>query len=123
MVGEIFGYLAFVLALAFLAETLVEAFFGRIIDNVPQLAKFRWALVYLAVAVGLGGAFVYQIDLLYILGKFVEAPVKITPYGLVITGVAIGMGAAYIHQFISKFFPAKQPAPTPPDEHSVRSYG
>ncbi len=123
MVGEILGNLALILAIAFLVETLVEALFGRVIDNVPKLSKFRWLLVYLAVAAGIVGAFVYQFDLLYILGRFVESPVKITSYGLVITGISIGMGASYIHQFISKFFPTKQPVALPPDEHDVRSYG
>lgn len=122
MAGEIFGKLALILALAFLVETLVEAVFGRLIDNIPKLSKFRWMLVYLAVAAGVSGAFVYQFDLIYILGQFVESPIKITPYGLVITGISIGMGAAYIHQFISKFFPTKSATPTL-DEHDVRSYG
>lgn len=123
MVGEILGHLALILALAFLVETLVEALFGRVIDNVPQLAKFRWMLIYLAVIAGIGGAINYQFDLIYILGRFVEAPVKITWYGITITGIGIGMGAGYIHQFISKFFPDKAPPPPTLDEHSVQSYG
>lgn len=121
MVGEVFGTLALILAVAFLVETLVEAVIGRIMDKVPALTPYKWTLIYFAIAAGIGGAFVYQFDLLYLLGQFVESSVGVTTYGLVITGIAIGMGAGYIHQFISKFFPAKQPATL--DEHSIRSYG
>src|SRR5574343_895877 len=104
------GILAVILALAFLVETLVEAVFGPLFDKIPALTPHKWALMYIALAVGVGGAFIYQFDLLAILSKFVEMPepLKVGPFGMVITGLAIGKGSNYIHQFISKFFPAKQ---------------
>ncbi|KKM08406.1 hypothetical protein SY88_23750 [Clostridiales bacterium PH28_bin88] len=120
MENSIFGTLALIMAVAFLVETLVEAVFGRIIDHVPALQPYKWALVYVAVAAGIVGAFIYQFDLLYLLGVFVDSPVGITPFGLAVTGVAIGMGASYIHQFITRFFPKKDPEL---NEHDVRSYG
>ena len=111
MFGEIFGTLGIIMGLAYLVETLVEALFGRIVDHFPALQPYKWTLVYIAVAVGIVGAFVYKFDLIFLLAGFSESPVPMTTYGIVITGVSIGMGAAYIHQFISKFFPAKRPEP------------
>ena len=103
----VMGTLSIILALAFLAETLVEAIFGRLMDHIPALQSFKWALVYIAIIVGIIGAFVYQFDLIYLLGQFLESPVQQTMFGIIITGIAIGMGSAYIHQFISRFFPQK----------------
>lgn len=105
--GEIFGTLTVILALSFVVETLVEALFGRLADHVPALGPYKWALIYLAVVAGIGGAWVYRFDLLALLGQFTGAPVGSTPYGITLTGISIGMGAAYIHQFISKFFPKR----------------
>jgi len=107
MVGEIFGTLVVIIAVAFLVETLVEALFGRVVDHIPVLKPYKWALFYVAVAVGILGAFVYQFDLIYLLAKAMETPILKTEFGITITGIAIGMGSVYIHQFISKFFPSK----------------
>lgn len=105
--GQVLGTLAVITALAFLVETLVEAVMGRLMDQVPKLTPYRWTLIYFAVAAGIGGAFVYQFDLLYLLAQFVGSPVVHNGFGTAITGISIGMGAGYIHQFISKFFPSK----------------
>ncbi|MGI6260013.1 MAG: hypothetical protein ACOYKC_09175 [Anaerolineaceae bacterium] len=107
LIGVVFGPLMLIMAFSFLAETLVEFLFGRIADHFPVLTPYRWTLVYLAVGVGLLGAFNWQFDLIYLLGQAVEFEVEKTVLGIVVTGIAIGMGAAYIHQFISKFFPSK----------------
>ncbi len=109
MFGEILGTLGTILLLAFLIETLVEALFGRIVDHVPALLPYKWALIYVAVAAGIAGAWVYQFDVIYLASRFMEAPVNITPFGMIVTGIAIGMGAGYIHQIISTYFPPKQP--------------
>lgn len=108
LVGQVMGTLVLIFAMAFLVETLVEALFGRIVANIPVLGPYLWLTVYLAVGVGILGAFVYQFDLIFLLGNFVESPVEKTIFGIVITGIAIGMGASYVHQFISKFFPSKE---------------
>lgn len=107
-ISKIAGPLVLITAFAFLAETLVEALFGRIADHVPVLTPWKWTLVYLSVSVGILGAFNWQFDLIQLLGQSVGIEVGISTLGLVTTGVGIGMGAAYIHQFISKFFPSKQ---------------
>lgn len=107
-IAKIAGPLVLITAFSFLAETLVEALFGRIADHVPVLTPWKWTLVYLSVGVGLLGAFNWQFDFIQLLGQSVGIEVRITTLGLITTGVGIGMGAAYIHQFISKFFPSKQ---------------
>lgn len=101
----ILGTLAVIGALAFLVETLVEAVFGRLADQIPVLQPYKWTLIYFAVLVGIVGAFVYQFDLLYLLAQFVGSPVAHNGFGTAITGIAIGMGAGYIHQFVSQYFP------------------
>jgi hypothetical protein len=120
MFGEVMGTLGVILLLAFLVETLVEALFGRIVDHVPVLQPYKWALVYLAVAAGVAGAWVYQFDVIYLAGQVVETPVKPTAFGVIVTGVSIGMGASYIHQLIGTYFPARQ---REVNEHDIRSYG
>ena len=103
------GVLAIILALAFLVETLTEAIFGPLFDKIPALTPHKWALMYIALVIGVIGAFVYKFDLLSILSQFVEMkpPFEPGPFGMVITGLSIGKGSNYIHQIISKFFPAK----------------
>lgn len=103
------GILVVLLALAFLVETLVEFLFGTLFDKVPVLAPHKWALMYIAVLVGIVGAFLYHFDLLEILGETVKAEpaITVTWYGEAITGIAIGKGSNYLHQFISQFFPSK----------------
>jgi len=103
--GQILGTLAVIGALAFLVETLVEATIGRLMDQIAALQPYKWTLIYFAIAAGIGGAFVYQFDLVYLLAQFVGSPVTHNGFGTTITGISIGMGAGYIHQFISKFFP------------------
>ena len=106
----VLGALVLITALAFICETIVEALFGRIIDHFPILTPYKWVTVYIAVIVGIVGAFVYKFDILFLLGLFVESPVEITNFGITITGISIGMGASYIHQIISKFFPSSDGA-------------
>jgi len=107
LMGEIFGTLGLILALAFIVQSLTEALFGRVMDHFPVLQAYKWTLVYLAVAVGIVGSFVYQFDFMFLLGRFAGSPVDKTIYGIVITGISIGMGASYVHQLISKFFPPR----------------
>ena len=110
MFAEIAGYLAMITLMAYAVETIVEALFGRVIDNIPTLKKYRWTLVYIAVLVGIAGAWVYRFDLISLLGKYFGLVVLVTWFGITITGIMIGMGAAYIHQVISQFFPSKNGA-------------
>lgn len=100
--------LAVIFLLAFLVETLTEFLFGDLFDKVPVLTPFKWALKYIAVAVGVAGAWVYQFDIVFLLGQYVGAEIAQTAFGVVITGVAIGKGSNYIHQIIGQFFPEKK---------------
>jgi hypothetical protein len=101
---QIFGTLGVIFLLAFMVESLVEAVFGKIFDAVPVLASHKWTQQYIAFAVGIAGAFVYQFDLLYLCGQFMGVAVPLHPVGMILTGVAIGRGAAYLHDLVTKFF-------------------
>ncbi len=105
---QITGTLGVILLLAFLVETLVEALFGRIVDHIPAIQPYKWALIYVAVAAGIAGAWVYQFDVLYLAAQFMDVSLTVTPFGVTITGIAVGMGAGYIHQIISTYFPMKR---------------
>ena len=101
--------LVIMVMVAFLIETLVEAIFGPVFDKIPALTPHKWALMYVALVVGVVGAFIYRFDLLAILSGYLqsEPPIAVGPFGIVITGLAIGKGSNYLHQLISRFFPAK----------------
>lgn len=112
MLLQVVGTLAIILMLSFLVETLVEAIFGEPINHVPTLTPYKWTIMYLALGVGVLGAFVYQFDFICLLGRFLEIPnaPPVTTFGIVLTGLAIGRGSNYIHQVITKYFPNKRPA-------------
>jgi hypothetical protein len=92
--------IALSLALAFLTESMVEYLFGTLADHVPALGAFRWALMYIAAAVGVGLALYYRLDLLALIAE--DAPTNV---GMVLTGLIVGHGANYLHQFVSKYLP------------------
>jgi len=106
MVGSlsVLSLLAVIFLLAFLVESLVEFAFGKIFENFPKISKHKWALMYIAMAVGIIGAFVYEFDLLYLLGQFLGVEIPMTVFGKVITGAAIGRGSNYIHDLVNKYF-------------------
>lgn len=97
---EILKQLAVIFALAFLTESLVEYLFGEIANHSDKLAPFKWLLMYIAAAVGVGVSFWYQLDLIAMIGES-----AITPVGVIFTGLIIGRGANYAHQFVSQYFP------------------
>lgn len=103
----VLAILAIIFLLSFLVETLVEFLFGDIADHIPQIEPYKWTIKYLAVAVGVAGAWVYRFDLIYLLSQYLEADLTSTPYGITLTGIAVGKGSNYIHQLISQFFPSK----------------
>lgn len=103
--------LGIILLLAFLIETLIEFLFGTIVgyfpnwDIQPELRKS--VIQTAAIAAGIGGAFLFHFDVLFLAGQFAELKdIPRTAYGMGLTGIAIGKGSNYIHQFISRFFPA-----------------
>lgn len=105
---NIFGILAIIFLLAFLVESLVEFFVGKILEHIPAAKPFGWLLVYVSAAVGLIGAFWFGFDLLYLLGNYlaVDWPTLQAPsnVGIALTGLAIGRGANYLHDLVATFF-------------------
>jgi len=103
----IIGTLGIILFMAFLVEGMVEYFFGEIANHVPALEQWKWLLMYVAAAVGIVAAFIYQFDLIALIASWLEVELNASPFGIVLTGLAIGRGANYIHQIISTYFPKK----------------
>lgn len=101
---SVLAIMAVILLFAFLAETLTEFLFGDLFEQVPALNPYKWCLKYIAVVVGVAGAFVYQFDIIYLLGNFLQTDIVMTSFGIAISGVAIGKGSNYIHDLITKFF-------------------
>lgn len=108
--GTVLIVIGVIFLLSFLVETLIEFLFAPLFNNVPALEAWKWAQFYLAVIAAVVGAFIYQFDLLFLLGQFLEAttqstsPIQQSPYGVAITGVAIGHGAAYLHDAVMRYF-------------------
>ena len=106
MLIDTLAVLSVILLFSFLVETVVEALVGKPIDEFPNLKKYKpYILTYLAVAVGVYGAFVYQFDLMYILSlQFEPHPsIQMTTLGIILSGIAIGMGSSYLHDLFGKF--------------------
>lgn len=113
--GQAIAIFGIMIALAFIIETIVEALIGKPIDEFPKIAKYKkYILTYLAVAVGIYGAWVYHFDLIYLLVSYVQEmiqqplPIGPTGYGITATGFAIGMGSSYLHEFMKRFFLKKE---------------
>jgi ABC-type multidrug transport system fused ATPase/permease subunit len=96
--GEELKLLVLALALAFLAESMTEYVFGQAVDHFDVLEKFRWSLIYVALAAGIGLAFAYQVDLLALIGGKMESQL-----GYAMSGLVIGRGANFVHDFISRY--------------------
>jgi hypothetical protein len=110
---NIFGILAVIFLLSFLVESLVEYLFGQIIAHLPAAQPYSWLLIYVSAAVGVGGAFLFGFDLLYLLGNYlaVDWPTLQAPtwLGTALTGLAIGRGANYLHDLVATFFVKPKP--------------
>lgn len=86
------------LTLAFLAESMVEYILGTPFKKFEKLQKFSWALMYVALGVGVGLAFAYQLDIIALITD--KGP---TTVGIILSGLAVGRGANYIHDLYSKY--------------------
>lgn len=112
---DVIAILAVVMLLAFLVESFTEYVFGQIFEHIPRFKPYAWTLMYIAMLIGIIGAFVYRIDLIHLLSKFLtsESPVNliipIHPMGMILTGLAIGRGSNFIHDLISRFFGKSAP--------------
>lgn len=105
---NILAILAVILLLAFMVESLTEYIFGQAAQHIPALAPYSWALMYIALAIGIAGAFIYHFDLIHLLSQFMGQEIPITPFGIALTGAAIGRGSNYIHDLVAKFFSKPQ---------------
>lgn len=106
MLSNMLGLVSVILMFSFLVETIVEALVGKPLNEFPALAKYKpYILSYLAVAIGIYGAFIYSFDLLYIFSLQIQPDplIKVTTLGTVLSGIAIGMGSSYLHDLLSKF--------------------
>ena len=101
---SVWAILAVIFLVAFLVESLVEYLFGAPFDHVPGMTPYKWVLMYVAMAVGIVGAFVYRFDLIYLIGQYVNAGIVTTTFGIILTGAAIGRGANYLHDLVDKLF-------------------
>jgi hypothetical protein len=107
---QLLGAFALVFALSLLVEALVEAAFGKPVEWVKAVAPYKESvLLYIAFAAGILGAFTYQFDLMFFMGEFVEYPVALTPFGMVLTGLAIGRGSNFVHAFYQRMLNYKAP--------------
>lgn len=104
MVTGVFSILGVILLLAFLIESLVEYVFGALAEHIPALKPYQWLLMYVAMAVGILGALIYQFDLISLCSRLLDVFLPPTVFGVIITGMAIGRGATYIHEIMSKWF-------------------
>lgn len=95
--------LAIAFALAFLAESLVEYIFGTLFDKVPKLEPYKWALMYVALLVGVGMAFYYSLDLIALISQELGGVVPVSWFGILMTGLIVGRGSNFLHEFVSKF--------------------
>lgn len=90
--------LAVSLALAFLTESMVEYVFGTIADHVEKLKPYKWTLIYVALLVGVGLSWYYQLDLIALVAE--QEPGQV---GYIMTGLIVGRGANYLHDFVSAY--------------------
>jgi hypothetical protein len=111
MIVQTLVYIGVAFALAFFIETMVEYLLGTPIDNIPGMEKikpFKWMLRYVAAAIGVGFAFYWQIDLIYIVGAVISDMVKsanpftVSWLGILVSGLTIGRSSNYLHEFLIK---------------------
>ena len=99
--------LGVVFLLAFLTESLTEYIFGTAFEKFAVMKPYKWALMYVSAAVGVGLAFWYQLDLISLLAGALHEQIAVTPVGHILTGLGIGRGANWLHQVVREYFPAK----------------
>lgn len=91
---------ALMLFFGFMAtEGTVEFVLGTPFDKFPKLAPFKWLLMYVSLAAGIGLAFYYKLDMVTLFDK------PISPVGIVLTGVIMGRGANFVSEVWQKFLP------------------
>lgn len=97
--------LVLILALAALAEGLVEYFLSPWLKLLPAMLAAE-APKYVAAAVGILLAVCYQADLLAVFGYEAIDP----RVGVLLTGILLGRGSNFIHDFVKTYFPEARPS-------------
>jgi hypothetical protein len=106
---SVLSVLGIILLLSFLVEALVEFLFGQFCDHIPALEPYKWLSFVFAMIAGVTGSFIYQFDLMHLVGEWLGSPIPIHAFGITLTGLAIGRGSNFIHDVISKFFKSGDP--------------
>lgn len=89
--------------LAFVVESLVEYFIGKLFDELPRVkpawnfGPWKWVQAYVAAAIGLGLAIFYKID------AFPQIGLPGSIVGQALTGLLISRGSNFVNDMFSKF--------------------
>ena len=98
----VIGLFFMILIIAWLVRELLEAMLAPLFDNIPPLSKVRWLQIYIAIAASIGLAFFYQLDVIFVIARWVELEwstfMFVTWVGITMTGAAIGLGANFLHR-------------------------
>lgn len=106
----VLAWLALIFLLAFVTESMTEYIFGQAANHIPKLEPLKWLLVYVPLVPGIGLAFFYKIDLVWLLAQAlndqlgISLPIQLSWVGMVITGLSIGRGSNYVHDLATRFF-------------------
>ena len=84
--------------LAFLVEAGVEYVFGTPMDKIEKLKPYKWLLMYIGLAAGMGLAWYYRLDL-----PALVLQVEPSWVGFLLTGSAIGRGAGFLNDLWQKY--------------------
>ena len=108
----------FILFLSAILESILEYAIGIPADYVPWLAKNKgWIIPLTGAGAGVLGAFIYQLDMLYTFGQFLDGValelvpeaaislgITVTVFGKIATGLLISRGSHAVHETIKKWF-------------------
>jgi len=110
-----FAYIALILFLALVIESLVEAVIGEPLSTIGNQTLLKWKpyiLRYIAMAVGVGLSFHYTLDLVSLTWQLLAEQLQLSlpaisasPIGYVLTGLGIGRGASWLHQLLKTVLP------------------
>ena len=93
-----------ILFFAWLSREILEAILAPLFDHIPFLAQFKWMQIYIAMGVAVGLAFFYQLDIIFVIGGYINIDwppfTEVTWVGEVITGAVVGLGANFVHLLI-----------------------
>ena len=94
-----FGLFVVMMFFGFMAtEGSVEYILGTLFDKVEAIGKFKWALMYVSLALGIFLAFHYELDIPFLLLGMPASPV-----GNIGTGIILGRGANFVSDVWQKY--------------------